>query len=101
MFAESFLYSLEVAVASRSCDGRQEGRVRSVRVEELEDPGRVDRGGQGQDSSIRKFISCNQQCNVIKLGRLTHLFIYSRPLEDLAWTMTWMTKITPTVMYWC
>ena len=59
MFAESFLYSLEVAVASRSCDGRQEGRLRSVRVEELEDPGRVDRGGQGQDSSLRKFMSCN------------------------------------------
>ena len=31
----------------------------------------------------------------------THLFHFSRPLEDLAWTMTWMIKITPTVMYWC
>ena len=61
MFAESFLYSLEVAVASRRCDGRQEGRLRSVRVEELEDPRRVDRGGQGQDASLCKFMSCNLQ----------------------------------------
>ena len=89
MFAESFLYSLEVAVASRSCDGRQEGRLRSVRVEELEDPRRVDRGGQGQDASLCKFMSCNLQpamlSSVIVLMKLrsSRIELASDPIENI------------------